>query len=280
MQLEEVQYRDQVTNKISIFRAKSESKVTLICLPALGIRASYYETFAKALVDIGCHVITADYRGHGHSSVRPSSKVNFGYQELIDDVDEIVNRAKTLFPNTKMVIVGHSLGGQIGSLYAAKFRDEVDGLILVTACLVHYKGWKGWSRFKVLMAGITFFTISKMVGYFPGNLLSFGGKEGRQLMGDWSYNALHGQYRIANSNFDYESALQQTKMRILSITIKQDWMASYTAAKNLYMKFNEASSVEHLHVGPEETQVKNLNHFNWAKNPRYFAKVIQDWLQE
>ena len=234
MQLEEIQYRDRVTNKISLFRSESEIGVTLICLPALGIRASYYEIFAKALASNGCHVITADYRGHGHSSLRPSSKVDFGYQELIDDVDETVNRAKVFFPDTKIILVGHSLGGQIGSLYAAKYGKGVDALILVTACLVHYKGWKGWNRLKVLMAGIVFHPISKVFGYFPGNLLSFGGKEARQLMGDWSYNALYGKYKIANSNFDYESALQQTSMPILSMTIKGDWMASYEAAKNLY----------------------------------------------
>ena len=82
----------------------------------MGVRASYYESFAANLCEHGFNVVTADWRGQGKSSERASRTTNFGYEDIICDLRELIEHTDTWFPNTKKIIVGHSLGGQISKL--------------------------------------------------------------------------------------------------------------------------------------------------------------------
>jgi len=284
METKEIQYRDGTTNRITVFRpiaigSNEPNGITCLCLPAMGVRASWYELFAKSLCQRGFNVITADYRGQGNSSVRASRNIDYGYEVLVGDVNELVERADTWFPNTQKFIVGHSLGGQIGSLFQSRYL-KVSGLILMTACSVHYKGWENWDRIKVLIAGNIFYPLSKVVGHFPGNRIGFGGREGRTLIKDWSYNALHGVYKLSNSSHDYEISLKEMNTRVLSVSIENDWLANRQSVKNLYDKFSPASAIAHVHVTSAVANVSPLTHFNWAKNPDYFIRLIEEWIQE
>lgn len=278
METKEIQYSDKTTNRITIFQSKESNGITLIFLPAMGVRASYYELFAISLCKQGFNVITADYRGQGNSSVRASRNIDYGYEEIIGDVKELIEHTETWFPDTKKIIVGHSLGGQIGSLFESRYA-KASGLILITSCSVYYKGWEKWDRTKLLFAGNTFYQLSKIIGHFPGDKIRFGGREARTVIKDWCYNAIYGEYKISNSNHNYEISLKQMNTRILSISIENDQLASKKAVKNLYDKFNTESSIVHLHVTSDESKIVSLNHFSWAKKPDYFVQLIKEWIR-
>lgn len=279
METREIQYRDKTTNQITLFPSNEKNRFTLICLPAMGVRASYYELFAKSLCKEGFNVITADYRGQGNSSVRASGNVDYGYEEIIGDVKELIEHTDTWFPETKKIIIGHSLGGQIGSLFESRYA-KASGLILITACSVYYKGWEKWDRMKIRFAANIFYPLSKIIGHFPGNKIGFGGREARTLIKDWSYNARCGEYKISNTNYQYETSLRQMNTQVLCISIDNDWLASKQAVKNLYDKFHSGSSIVHLHVTSDESRIASLNHFSWAKTPDYFVQVIKEWISE
>ena len=192
----------------------------------------------------------------------------------------MIDLSENWFPNTQKIIVGHSLGGQIGSLFAAQFPNAINGLILITSCSVHYKGWNKWASLKLRFAGTMFNSISKIIGYFPGNKIGFAGKESRTVIKDWSYNVRNGEYRLANSDYDYEKALKRLNKPVISISIKNDYLASRKAVENLYNKFSTESDIYHLHLTPEETGISPLNHFTWAKKPEYFSEIIEKWWSE
>lgn len=278
MEKRKIQYRDKTSNLVTIFHAKEDSKTTLICLPAMGVRASFYELLALNLSGQGFTVITADWRGHGHSSVRPSRTTDFGYEDIIMDVKELMEHTNEWFPNTKKLIVGHSLGGQIGSLFASRYFNIISGLILITSCSVYYKGWNKWDAFKLRLAGNIFYPISRIIGHFPGNKIGFGGSEARTFMKDWCYNAIYGKYKLSDSGYDYEIALSKLRTTVLSISIDNDYLASKDAVENLYKKFNGQSTILHLHLTSKETEIAPLNHFSWAKKPDYFIRLIQNWI--
>ena len=65
MELIEITYRDKTTNKISVFNSSNTNNIICICLPAMGVRASYYKIFAEELAQSCYAVITADWRGQG-----------------------------------------------------------------------------------------------------------------------------------------------------------------------------------------------------------------------
>src|SRR6478735_7077124 len=104
MELIEITYQDKTTNKISVFNASKPNNVICICLPAMGVRASYYKTFASELALSGITVITADWRGQGYSSLAASFRTDFGYEHYVKDLDDIVHYCRQKFPNRKIIL--------------------------------------------------------------------------------------------------------------------------------------------------------------------------------
>ncbi|MCG8326499.1 MAG: alpha/beta fold hydrolase [Chitinophagales bacterium] len=275
MEVREIIFKDKTKNKISVFLSDTESNTSFICLPAMGVRAKYYELFASSLSKKGFNVITADWRGQGSSSTRPSHEIDFGYKEYISDLHELVTHSEKWFPNTRKILIGHSLGGQLASLFSSRYSNLISHLILITSCNVHYKGFHGLTSLKVRLAGNIFYPASKIVGYFPGNKIGFAGKEAKTVIKDWSYNAIKGDYKLSNSDYDYEDSLNQLIKPVLSISIKDDDLASKKAVENLYQKFNTQSTITHIHIEDE-----NWNHFSWAKMPDRLINIIQNWVHE
>jgi len=68
-----------------------------------------------------------DMAGHGHSGHRPPGQ---GYL-LMDYVADTAELIEEHFRDGKVDIVGHSLGGIVGALYAAAFPERVRRLVMI-----------------------------------------------------------------------------------------------------------------------------------------------------
>lgn len=273
-----IQLKDNSTTKITIYGQANSGPILLI-FPAMGVKASYYEPFAEALADLGLTTITADLRGLGHSSIRPSRAVDYGYADMLDlDYRGIFDQVEKEFPERPRFVLGHSLGGQLASLFLSRYPEEAKGLILIAACSVYYKGWAGIQQFRTWFGTQSFGAIARTLGYFPGHKLGFGGMGSKTTLLDWSRQARTGRYELSNSDFDYESALRRLKTPVLAISIEGDNLAPRKAMENLYQKFDSSIEVKHLHVSAQESQVLNLGHFNWARQPAYFVSEIKNWI--
>lgn len=270
--------KDQTKNKISLYHnGKKEDEAVYIIFPAMGVRASYYEPFAIALATEHKVVVTADLRGNGHSSIRPSKNISFGYADMLDqDYTSIITTIKKMFPENPLYLIGHSLGGQLAALYIAKYKTQVDGLILIASCSVYYKAYEGMAAYKTLFFTQLFSVVSSVVGYFPGKKIGFGDLEAKGVMKDWSQQARSGNYILANDDFDFETAMSNTKTKILAISFEHDDLAPQSAIKVLYGKFKQAQT-KHVHLDKDEQSNKKFNHFNWVKNPRLSVQTILGW---
>jgi len=266
--------------KITIFSATDkEAAPVIIFFPAMGVRAEFYQPLGKEMSAAGIHFVSADLRGLGTSSVRPSKQKDFGYKEMIEDVETIVQHVKNQYPNQKLYLMGHSLGGQLASLYLGKHPKAADGLILVAACSIYYKGWQGGQKWKILMGIRLFPILSQLFGYFPGDKVGFGGIGAKTVMLDWGHVGKTGKYTIANDAFNYEKGMQDTKLFIFAASIEKDWMAPKLAIQNLYKKFHPETPVRDYELSKEATGV-SLNHFNWVKNSALLVTAIEKWLTQ
>jgi len=281
MELIEITYRDKTTNKVSVFNASNSNNIICICLPAMGVRASYYKIFADELALSGNTVITADWRGQGFSSQTASFKTDFGYEHYVTDLDDLVQFCQQKFSNKKIVLVGHSLGGQMESLYVSRFPQNCNAIVLIAASSVYHRGWEGKLARKIKIAGTFFYPLSQLLGYFPGRIIGFGGREARTVMKDWTHNLKTGNYKLTNSTFDYDQALKKAKPNILCISFDNDHLvAPKQAVINLLNKFNDTANKEHLHFTADEIGIPNLNHFSWAKQPIPIARLINEWIKK
>ena len=104
-----------------------DSKVAIIVLHGLAEHKGRYGEFLKDLNGLGYTTFALDCRGHGESGGKRGDIKNF--DEYISDLDCIVLYIKKNFPNQKIALFGHSLGGLIATIYAAISKNP-DMLIL------------------------------------------------------------------------------------------------------------------------------------------------------
>ncbi len=88
--------------------------------------ASFEATTAQKLADNGFFVIVYDRRGEGRST---DVNAKFTFEETSEDINNIY----TQYGLTSASLIGHSFGGIVGTLYAEKYPDKVNALILVSA---------------------------------------------------------------------------------------------------------------------------------------------------
>lgn len=268
---------DNVQSKITVFKIENTNAPVIICMPAMGVAASYYEPLALNLCSQGFQVVTSDLRGIGHSSVRASKSVNFGYHEMVSfDWPAIVKTVKNIFPDNPVYLLGHSLGGQLNALYASQNQEQISGIIFVAAGSVYYKSWAFPKSIGILLGTQLARLISKMWGYLPGKQLGFGGREARTVIRDWAHCALTGYYELKNSLFNFEKALAEIKLPVLAITLEGDNLAPVTSAKNLCEKMCNAT-IHYQHMTELEMETSGLNHFKWVRYSLPIAEKIRYW---
>ena len=269
-------FPDGSQNKLSLNLLAKTGPVFLV-LPALGMRASYYQPLQEALGQAGLSSVLVDWRGHGHSSLRPNRREDWGYEQLVLDTQFVLETIAKLAPNRPLIIIGHSLGGQIGSLVAARF-GSVKAIALVASCLVDYRGWTDATRFWIQLAARIFYPCSLVVGHFPGPWFRFGGHEARTVMYDWSSNGLTGLYRLKGSSFDYEAALAQASIPVLGITIEGDHLAPPKAMQGLLNKYGDKQLHTYHHIPAQIAGEPGIDHFRWARYPKRVVAKIKTWL--
>jgi alpha-beta hydrolase superfamily lysophospholipase len=108
--------------------AKSSACHVVVLAHGYGEHLGRYEYVAKFLVARGAVVAGPDHLGHGRSG--GDRVVIEDYDSVIDDLHSVVRRVKERHPGLPLALVGHSMGGMIGSRYAQLHGDELSGLVL------------------------------------------------------------------------------------------------------------------------------------------------------
>lgn len=274
-----IHFKDQTQTSITVYGGKRISIEPLfLILPALGVRADYYQLLAYTIAHAGFYAVTMDWRGTGKSSVQVNRKTRFGYHEILTtELPEIIQVIKASYPGHPIYLLGHSLGGQIGLLYAALNPQTFSGAVLVAAGSNYYKNLDIPRRFGRYVNLNLIRWITLLCGYFPGDKLGFAGRESKPMILDWLHEAMTGRYSIRNSSQDYETLLARMDIPILFITLVDDVMVTAKCARYLAAKLVTArvSRVELNMIGD---QFKKIDHFNWAKKPAPVMETILKWL--
>jgi len=275
---------DGVGNKIVIAHKDDtiyadRDNTLILCVPAMGVAAKQYTQLIEELANCGISAACFDLRGNGHSSVRASRKHNFGYAALVEfDLPAAIKAITHHHPDKKLVLLGHSLGGQASALYLCQNQDVTDNLILTASCSVYFQNWPSSYKWGLLLFSQFAWLISALVGYFPGRRLGFGGREARGVMQDWAYNARTGNYRLANSRYPYHPFPSISNLHVLAINFDDDKLAPVEATDHLLSKISPAS-ITKLSMSGNDIGRKSANHFNWLRSPKNVAKSITQHLQ-
>ncbi|MEK9968384.1 MAG: alpha/beta fold hydrolase [Ferrovibrio sp.] len=262
---------------LHVYPSADASGSAILIQPAMGVKAGYYTPLATALQEAGCNVAVAELRGHEESGGRaPSRSYDFGYHEMLtEDWPQAVAAAKARFPGVPFYLYGHSLGGQISSIYAAHHPEQLDGLILTAVSSVHWKLWPlpfwPYSQAAVL-AG-------KLLGHFPGDKFKFAGREARSVIADWGRQARTGRFYFGKpKKTDHDAALATMTLPVLAISLQGDFFAPKHAMNDIVRRFPQAAVTRH-HIDPKAMGFEGIDHFRWARKPQVVLPPVTAWLK-
>lgn len=269
---------DGATVPVFLYKPDHQVKAVFLMLPALGVKARFYRHLAKELAEQGIATVLFEQRGHGESECRPQKGSSVGYDQYLKlDLPLAIDWAKQQLPGVPFFLGGHSLGAHLSNFIAADRGAEITGLIHM-ACVFPYHGFyprKQAILLKVLCAAIPFLT--RVLGYYPGALFGFGGKEHGQLMMDWREWAQTGCYDYGQVR-GIEGHMANYEGTLLSISFEGDHLASEQALHKPNAVMSRAA-VTRVHL-TKEHQGEHIGHFEWARRPVGVVKTINDWIDK
>jgi acylglycerol lipase len=112
---------------------EGEVKAVLTAVHGLAEHSGRYESFAEYFTSLGYAVYSYDHQGHGRSDGLRCYVDRFSV--FIRDLDTFVKGIRTEYPDHKIFLVGHSMGGTIAASYCVGHQEKCDGLILSAAAL-------------------------------------------------------------------------------------------------------------------------------------------------
>lgn len=104
----------------------SETGVPLVLVHGFGNEAHIWDDFAPSVAAY-YRVLAVDLRGHGGSGRDPG--LRYAYEHHVADLEAVTSALGI----ERLVLVGHSLGGRISMLFAARHPGRMAGLVIVDA---------------------------------------------------------------------------------------------------------------------------------------------------
>jgi pimeloyl-ACP methyl ester carboxylesterase len=102
----------------------SHEGIPLLFLHGFGNEAHIWDDFAPVVAP-HYRTLALDHRGHGDSAW--DEKGRYEHETMVDDVEAVTDALGI----ERLVVVGHSLGGRISTLFAGRHPERLAGLVLV-----------------------------------------------------------------------------------------------------------------------------------------------------
>lgn len=257
-------------------RPAGQANRLIYWLPALGVAAKHYLPLAQALAGQGMAVAIHEWRGIGSSSKRASRSVDWGYRELLEgDLPAGIAAAQAHLPHAQLYLGGHSLGGQIASLYASLHPGLAAGLLVVASGAPY---WRQFPQKRLLWLAYALAPwLARVVGYLPGRRIGFGGNEARQLIDDWARTGRTGRYAAVGMDADFETALGRLDLPAFGLRMQDDWLVPEASLSWLLAKMPRGPHVQQV-ITAADLGAGKADHFDWMKTPRPVAARMTAWL--
>lgn len=109
-------------------------KAVLVLVHGFGEHSGrYHENVIPALLDCGLAVVTYDNIGHGKSGGKRGHCPS--YKALLDILEDVILKAKSLFPEKPLFLYGHSMGGNLVLNYALRRKTLIEGIVATSPYL-------------------------------------------------------------------------------------------------------------------------------------------------
>ncbi len=248
------------------FKPASTNGKSILINSATGVKQEFYRDFAKYLAEQGFHVYTFDYRGIGHSRPLKLSAIKSNLRDwAVLDVDAMISYIMSTHAQTKLIIIGHSVGGQLIGFSRLARKAEVFVMIgSQTPFIDNFEGT--WLRIKLkTFWNFTLPVFTALFGYFPAKRLGLFEDLPKNVARQWARWAKTHHYAF-DEHPEARAHFSSLEQRTLAISFADDQLAPKKAVQDL-LGFFHRLRVDHWHFEPEEFLQKKVGHFGFFRRP-------------
>ena len=243
------------------YLAQGTRRGLALVAPATGVRMRFYRPFAEALASRGWDVLTWDWRGIGDSrhgvSWRDRRLTMRAWGE--QDLASAISWADRRDGNAPVVLVGHSVGGQVVGL--APNADRLAAVALVAAQVGWYGYWPMPQR--ALLWGLWHLAVpvsAVVLGRFPSSRVGLGEDLPEHVAREWARWCRRPE---ALGDWGRHARLA---VPVAGWSFADDPFAPQAASEALTAKYVGASPRTHRHLAPTDLRVADIGHFGFFRS--------------
>lgn len=263
----------------AVFRPAPDKdlKAAVVIAGATAVSHRYYGKFAKYLAGRGFTVLTFDYRGIGESAPDKlrgfkAGMHHWGQADLAGAIDWLQD---TVRPES-LLLVGHSVGGQILSL--AHNNRQLDAIMLVAAQSGYWRLFDKRRRRLFLNWFVLIPVLTRLFGKLPKQLM--GGEDlPAGIARQWAKWGRHPDY-IVSHDPNVRVGFARLTVPLLSYRFSDDPTAPREAVAALLGWYKNCAKAERC-VEPGDLGANVIGHFGFFRE-KFSDSLWQeagDWLQ-
>lgn len=243
---------------INVYNKNPSNKV-LIIASATGVKQRYYKKFAEFISSNGITVITFDYSGIGLSL---NSTIKNIHNNALDwgknDLESVIKYANIHFDNSKIILLGHSIGGQlIGLARSSKLAHKI---ILICAQSGYWKFWIGFEKIKMWANWyILFPALITIFGYMPSKKYSSMENLPKNVAKQWRKWCINQNY-LFGQVLEPDLFFKDITTQLTALSVDDDKFAPKKAVDWLTDKYENAI-IKKFHLFPKDFLTNKIGHF-------------------
>jgi predicted alpha/beta hydrolase len=255
-------------------------RAVVVINAATAVRRRYYDRFAQYLASHGFAVVTYDYRGIGDSAPRRLRGFEASMQDWGElDQPAVVAHARHWQPGVPLMLIGHSVGGQIVGLL--REPDQVSRVLLVAAQHNYYGLWRPQERY-VLWALWTLVmpVASHALGYFPSTAFGLGENLPRGVALEWARWCRSPGALVEAIGGNARERFTRYRGPLLALSFSDDTKFAPRRAVDGLLEFYVNARREHVHLSPADLGAREIGHFGFFRERTGAGgwPIVLEWL--
>lgn len=260
----------------SVVSTPAPARAVLIVNSAMAVPHKIYLPLAGFLARNGIATLLYDYRGIAGSAPKSLRACT---ADLLDwaryDYPAAIAAARNAFPHVPLVVLGHSVGGQIIGL--DRVSCSATACIAVAAQSGYWGHWDGtaragmWSLWHLVIP-----SLAPLLGYLPARALGLGENLPHNVALQWAAWGRHPLYLRNPDSGPKDQSFEAIESPLLSIGIEDDAFAPPRAIEAFRGWFTRAQITRVTVAGTER-----LGHFGWFREEKSAGhwRAMLEWLE-
>lgn len=241
----------------------------VVIAAAMAVPSGYYRPLERAFAERGWPACTVPTHGFERDQPRASRHHDWSYASEVDEIARVVAAARADDPTRPVLLVGHSLGAQLGAMHELH-RTPSDAFVTVGGSVPHYRSYPH-GGLPVLFMGVSVPVVTRVLGYLPRPF--FGAPGAATLMRQWA--------RFVRTGRPPFSVPHPIRTPTLVIKLQADALAVSAATDayvDLFLDVDRTTrwTYRRSEVPPGGT----TDHIAWVRTPDVVVDRIVEWFDE